>query len=110
MFKCTGNCSECGRCRNIHQDKILKEVTLPEDFKNDVRKGGYGIAFDIGTTTVVGSLWSLETGELIAQKGATNPQKQFGADVISRISYCIGSLRTAASFENDHKIPYVRAQ
>ena len=21
MFKCTGNCSECGRCRNIHQDK-----------------------------------------------------------------------------------------
>lgn len=91
MFKCTGNCSECGRCRNIHQDKILKEVTLPEDFKNDVRKGGYGIAFDIGTTTVVGSLWSLETGELIAQKGATNPQKQFGADVISRISYCIGS-------------------
>ena len=91
MFKCTGNCSECGRCRNIHQDKILKEVTLPEDFKNDVRKGGYGIAFDIGTTTVVGSLWSLETGELIAQKGATNPQKQFGADVISRISYCLGS-------------------
>ena len=91
MFKCTGNCSECGRCRNIHQDKILKEITLPDDFINDIRKGEYGIAFDIGTTTVVGSLWSLENGELLAQKGATNPQRQFGADVISRISYCIGS-------------------
>lgn len=91
MFKCTGNCSECGRCRNIHQDKILKEITLPADFVNDIRKGGYGIAFDIGTTTVVGSLWSLEDGTLIGQKGASNPQRHFGADVISRISYCIGS-------------------
>lgn len=91
MFKCNGNCSECGRCRNIHQDKILKEIKLPKNFKNDIRKGEYGVSCDIGTTTVVGSLWSLETGELLGQKGATNPQRQFGADVISRISYCIGS-------------------
>lgn len=91
MFNCNGNCSQCGKCKNIHQDKILKSIVLPDDFKNDVRKGEYGIAFDIGTTTLLGSLWSLETGELIAQKGANNPQRQFGADVISRISYCIGS-------------------
>lgn len=91
MFNCNGNCSQCGKCRNIHGDKILKEIFLPDDFKSDSRKGEYGVAFDIGTTTVVAAMWSLETGQLLGQKGANNPQRQFGADVISRISYCIGN-------------------
>lgn len=91
MFNCNGNCSQCGKCRNLHEDKILKEIRLPKDFTFDVKKGEYGVAFDIGTTTVVGALWSFEDGKLLSQKGANNPQRQFGADVISRISYCIGS-------------------
>lgn len=91
MFNCNGNCSQCGKCRNIHNAKILKDIMLPDDFKSDSIKGDYGVAFDIGTTTVVGALWSLEDGKLLGQKGANNPQRQFGADVISRISYCIGS-------------------
>lgn len=45
----------------------------------------YAIAFDVGTTTVVGYLMDGRTGTLLSQLGRMNPQAQFGADVISRI-------------------------
>lgn len=48
----------------------------------------FGIAFDIGTTTVVGMLWNLKNEELIGTSAMTNPQSLFGADVISRIHFC----------------------
>ncbi len=47
----------------------------------------FGIAFDIGTTTIMGSLIDLQEGEVIAVGAATNPQNIYGADVISRINY-----------------------
>ncbi len=47
----------------------------------------YGIAFDIGTTTVMGSLLDLRTAEVLAVSALTNPQNAFGADVISRINH-----------------------
>lgn len=47
----------------------------------------YGLAVDIGTTTVVGHLWNLTTGELTGVSAVTNPQGVYGADVISRITY-----------------------
>lgn len=47
----------------------------------------YGAAIDIGTTTVVVYLLDLLTGKTIDTFSALNAQKQFGADVISRISY-----------------------
>ncbi|MHB8076427.1 ASKHA domain-containing protein [Desulfosporosinus fructosivorans] len=46
-----------------------------------------GMAFDIGTTTIVGYLIELYTGKEIAVVSALNPQTRFGADVISRITY-----------------------
>ncbi|HWR37938.1 MAG TPA: ASKHA domain-containing protein [Patescibacteria group bacterium] len=45
----------------------------------------YGVAFDIGTTTVAGMLVDLRTNKLLAVCSRTNPQISFGADVISRI-------------------------
>ncbi|HEX3021701.1 MAG TPA: ASKHA domain-containing protein [Lachnospiraceae bacterium] len=51
----------------------------------------YGIAFDIGTTTVVGMLWDLDNGTLLDVEGRTNPQSAYGADVISRIQYSMRS-------------------
>ena len=48
----------------------------------------YGLAFDVGTTTVVGYLFDLLTGQSVGQVSALNPQVLFGADVLSRISYC----------------------
>ena len=47
----------------------------------------FGIAFDIGTTTVVGLLWDLNKGKNITSRARTNPQSVHGADVISRIHY-----------------------
>jgi uncharacterized 2Fe-2S/4Fe-4S cluster protein (DUF4445 family) len=47
-----------------------------------------GMAFDIGTTTVVGYLFDLFNGRELAVLSALNPQVPFGVDVISRLSYC----------------------
>jgi len=43
------------------------------------------IAFDIGTTTLAASLVNFRTGERLGRAGALNPQREFGADVISRL-------------------------
>ncbi|MGM0688220.1 MAG: ASKHA domain-containing protein [Bacillota bacterium] len=47
----------------------------------------YGVAFDIGTTTIMGSLLDLKTASVIAVAATTNPQNAYGADVISRITH-----------------------
>jgi uncharacterized 2Fe-2S/4Fe-4S cluster protein (DUF4445 family) len=52
----------------------------------DTTKNAYGVAFDLGTTTVVGTLFDLATGQEKAVRSAINPQVAFGDDVISRIS------------------------
>jgi uncharacterized 2Fe-2S/4Fe-4S cluster protein (DUF4445 family) len=49
--------------------------------------GVYSVAFDVGTTTVVGMLLDLETGEEKAVAARTNPQVSYGDDVVSRISF-----------------------
>ena len=46
----------------------------------------FGIAFDLGTTTVVATLLDLGTGTPVAVASALNKQQPFGADVITRIS------------------------
>lgn len=46
-----------------------------------------GIAFDIGTTTVVGYLLDLRTGKELDVVSALNPQTRYGADVITRIAF-----------------------
>ncbi|NQT86974.1 DUF4445 domain-containing protein [bacterium] len=47
----------------------------------------FGVALDIGTTTVVGSLLDLATGHETAVAARTNPQVSWGDDVIARISH-----------------------
>ncbi len=51
----------------------------------------YGVAFDIGTTTLVGSLLNLVDGEELATSSQVNPQVAFGDDVLSRIQYASSS-------------------
>jgi len=46
----------------------------------------FGIAFDLGTTTVVATLLDLSTGTPVAVESMLNKQQPFGADVITRIS------------------------
>jgi uncharacterized 2Fe-2S/4Fe-4S cluster protein (DUF4445 family) len=47
----------------------------------------YGVAVDVGSTTVAGHLCDLATGEVLASAGRMNPQIRFGEDLMSRVSY-----------------------
>jgi uncharacterized 2Fe-2S/4Fe-4S cluster protein (DUF4445 family) len=47
----------------------------------------YGVAFDIGSTTVAGHLCDLSNGDVLASAGEMNPQIRFGEDLMSRVSY-----------------------
>ena len=53
----------------------------------DTTQHVYGMAFDIGTTSIVGSLMDLTTGEQLASVGSVNPQSVYGGDLMSRIAY-----------------------
>lgn len=47
----------------------------------------YGLAFDYGTTSIIGYLVDIERGKLIDSAGCMNPQIPYGEDIISRISF-----------------------
>jgi uncharacterized 2Fe-2S/4Fe-4S cluster protein (DUF4445 family) len=49
----------------------------------------YGIAVDVGTTTVVGYLCDLTTGRILSTESMMNPQVPYGEDVMSRITYAM---------------------
>jgi uncharacterized 2Fe-2S/4Fe-4S cluster protein (DUF4445 family) len=49
----------------------------------------YGLAVDVGSTTIAAVLCNLETGEVVASAGAMNPQIRFGEDLMSRVSYAM---------------------
>ncbi|NKC14621.1 MAG: DUF4445 domain-containing protein [Gammaproteobacteria bacterium] len=47
----------------------------------------YGLALDLGSTTIAAHLCDLSTGDVVAAGGAMNPQIRFGEDLMSRVSY-----------------------
>ena len=47
----------------------------------------YGVAIDVGSTTVAGHLCDIASGEILASAGLMNPQIRFGEDLMSRVSY-----------------------
>ena len=47
----------------------------------------YGVAVDVGSTTVAAHLCNLSSGEVVATSGVMNPQIRFGEDLMSRVSY-----------------------
>ena len=56
----------------------------------------YGVAIDVGTTTVVAQLVSLKTGKVVGVEGNHNLQARYGEDVLSRIAYACGKGSTDA--------------
>lgn len=52
-------------------------------------ENSYGMAVDIGTTTIAAYLCDLATGNVVQRDSLLNSQVRFGDDVISRISYCM---------------------
>lgn len=61
-----------------------KEVIRVESGHHE---NAYGLAIDIGTTTIGGYLCDLITGDDLATESLMNPQIQFGEDIMTRISY-----------------------
>ena len=65
----------------LYNDEVIDLIPSHEEVN------AYGVAFDIGTTSVVGYLYDLTNGVLIHQYSSLNKQISFGGDVISRIDY-----------------------
>lgn len=106
-----GGKGTCKKCRVIVDgvEELACQVTvdrdmtviLPEEKEESILTEGQGsicspdgsnayvLAFDIGTTTVVGYLLNGKTGETLSTVSCPNPQREFGADVISRIQYAL---------------------
>ena len=61
-------------------DSMLTSAVSSTDTTSSI-----GVAVDIGTTTLAAYWYDLATGQLLDQRSAANPQRVFGADVISRI-------------------------
>lgn len=51
------------------------------------REHVYGLAIDVGSTTIAAHLCHLASGEVVASAGVMNPQIRFGEDLMSRVSY-----------------------
>ena len=64
-------------------------------------EGIYGLAVDIGSTTIAAHLCDLRTGEVLATESTMNPQVSYGEDLMSRVSYAmthkdgLGKMQTA---------------
>ena len=56
----------------------------------------YGMAVDLGSTTIAAHLCDLQTGEVLASSGVMNPQIRFGEDLMSRVSYSMMNAGGAA--------------
>ena len=65
----------------IYQGKEI--IALWPGYKDVV----YGLAIDVGSTTIAAHLCDLNTGEVISSDGMMNPQIRFGEDLMSRVSY-----------------------
>lgn len=77
-----------------------KENEILNVERGDTTKYNFGLAIDIGTTTLVVELVDLNTGETRDTSTALNSQVKFGADVISRISYAFHSQKNLEELRN----------
>jgi uncharacterized 2Fe-2S/4Fe-4S cluster protein (DUF4445 family) len=76
----------------LRQGNFSVTVTIWQDKKvlriqPGFQEGIFGLAIDIGSTTVVVHLCDLRTGEVLTTKSAMNPQVRYGEDLMSRVSY-----------------------
>ncbi len=70
------------------QTEYLLDMPYDEGRHSNLTRQPYGVAVDIGTTTVVLYFLELVTGRLEKIASMLNPQAAYGADVISRITWC----------------------
>ncbi|HAM39379.1 MAG TPA: hypothetical protein DCP53_08325 [Elusimicrobia bacterium] len=115
--KCISNKDIKNGIRLACQTKVSEEmiVTIPDKLDVDLKKmllsevksvksqkysDKFGVAIDIGTTTIVGILVDLTTNDTISVAAKDNPQYEHGADVISRINYSINNQNGTKKLQN----------
>ncbi|MEI6843711.1 MAG: ASKHA domain-containing protein [Actinomycetes bacterium] len=74
------------RASDFKVTAVFIDQALIDVEPGDTTATRYGVAYDLGTTTVVATLLDLNTGVPLAVKSMLNKQQPFGADVITRIS------------------------
>jgi uncharacterized 2Fe-2S/4Fe-4S cluster protein (DUF4445 family) len=87
------------RAQEFKGTAVLSDHQLIDFEEGDTTDCCFGVAFDIGTTTMVASLLDLCTGQELAVVSRINPQVSFGDDVLTRIRHagscsdCLSELR-----------------
>ncbi len=79
---------------NLRTGKWAVTVTLWQDkeviaVRAGYEEGAYGLAVDIGSTTIAGHLCNLRSGDILATESLMNPQVTYGEDLMSRVSYAM---------------------
>lgn len=74
--------------------------TIIDCESGDTSSDNYGIAFDIGTTTIVGYLMNISDGKTYSVSSTLNPQTIHGEDVITRITYARDTLDGLETLNN----------
>lgn len=119
-YKVTDGCGKkgiCGKCRVLvngegvlscqtavkpnmsvalykDNEKFVFEDTISLSILDFKKSKGYGIAVDLGSTTVSIILIDLYNGKILAQRSFLNPQRKYGSDIIMRIDWALkGKLR-----------------
>lgn len=73
----------------VHKDHTGKTHRLIDIWPGYFEGPLYGLAIDIGSTTIAAHLTDLTTGQVKASAGRMNPQIRFGEDLMSRVSYAM---------------------
>ncbi|UCE11837.1 MAG: DUF4445 domain-containing protein [Candidatus Thorarchaeota archaeon] len=84
------------------RSKILAEhlITTDEIAIDAPIDGEYGVAIDLGTTTIVAYLLGLKDGAQIGCASMLNPQIEYGEDVVTRITHALQNDEGAASLQS----------
>ena len=86
----------------FHRDKdmVFREDVPVDDYRGAI----YGIAADLGTTTLVLELVNLEDGQILDTSARTNPQISYGNDVVSRIEFTSSDRKNGRYFGQEEKM------
>ncbi|AWB48587.1 drug:proton antiporter [Gemmobacter aquarius] len=73
----------------IHKGNHDASPRILDIFPGFYEGGLYGLAIDLGSTTIAAHLCDLRDGSVLASSGLMNPQIRFGEDLMSRVSYAM---------------------
>ncbi len=73
----------------LHRSRVAARPRIAAVWPGYFEGPLFGIAIDLGSTTIAAHLTNLQTGEVVASSGLMNPQIRYGEDLMSRVSYAM---------------------